>query len=73
MPAAACLPTVGEIARRLDEPIHRVEYILRSRAITPVGRAGHARVYSDEDVELIAEELRRIDADRSRMTGGGAL
>ena len=56
------LPTVGEIARRLGEPIHRIEYVLRTRAITPLGLAGNSRVYAEDTVERVAEELRRIDA-----------
>ena len=58
------LPTVGEIARRLGEPIHRIEYVIRSRRITPRKRAGNARVFGEDSVELIANELRRIDACR---------
>jgi len=57
-------PTVGEIARRLGEPIHRIEYLLRSRNIKPASRAGCANVYAESDVSFIASELRRIDEDR---------
>jgi hypothetical protein len=56
------LPTVGEIARQLGEPIHRIEYVLRTRDIRPSGVAGNCRVYAEEDVERIAAELQRIDA-----------
>lgn len=59
------VPTVGEIARRLGVPVHRVEYVLRARRIEPAGRAGNAYVYSDADVDRIASELRRMDAERS--------
>ena len=55
------MPTVGEISRRVGEPVHRVEYIIRARKIEPSGRAGNARVFTDADVERIARELRRID------------
>ena len=55
------VPTVGEIARRLGEPIHRIEYVIRSRDIQPSCRAGNVRVFSDADVELIASVLSRID------------
>jgi hypothetical protein len=55
------MPTVGEIARRLDEPVHRIEYILRTRDIRPSGMAGHCRVYTEEDIERIAAELQCID------------
>ena len=58
------LPTVGEIARRLDEPLHRVEYVIRSRRIDEAGRAGNARVFSEADVNYIAGELRRIDEEK---------
>ena len=59
-----CVPTVGEIARRLNQPIHRIEYVIRSRGIRPTGLAGIARVFTDMDVDRIAGELRRIDAER---------
>jgi hypothetical protein len=58
------MPTVGEIARRLCEPVHRIEYVLRTRNICPCGVAGNARVYAEEDVERIAAVLRRIDAEK---------
>lgn len=58
------MPTVGEIARRYGVPIHRVEYVIRTRCIEPAGIAGNARIYSDSDVERIASELKRIERDR---------
>ena len=61
----ARLLTVGEIARRLGEPIHRIEYIIRTRDICPKSWAGSCRVFHEDDVTYIASELRRIDADRS--------
>jgi hypothetical protein len=61
------MPTVGEIARRLGEPVHRIEYVLRTRSIRPYGIAGNSRVYVEADVERIATELQRIDA---RKDGG---
>ena len=56
------VPTVGEIARRLGEALHRIEYVIRSRNIQPAGRAGHVRIFAESDVTFIADELRRIDA-----------
>ena len=53
------LPTVGEIARQLDVPLHRVEYIIRSRNLRPIGKAGNARVFSAETVRRISAELER--------------
>jgi hypothetical protein len=55
------MPTVGEIARRLGEPVHRVEYVIRSRKIRPATRAGNYRLFAGEDVRRIADELQRID------------
>jgi len=62
------VPTVGEIARRLGVPEHRVEYIIQSRNIRPHSRAGNLRIFSEADVQHIASELRRIDAEK-----GGAF
>jgi hypothetical protein len=55
------MPTVGEIARRLGQPVHRVEYVIRARQIQPGGRAGNCRVFAEEDVARIAAELRLIE------------
>jgi hypothetical protein len=60
------MPTVGEIARRLGYPVHRVEYIIRSRQIHAAGRAGICRVFAEGDVARIAAELASID----RRIGG---
>ncbi len=57
-------PTVGEIARRLGQPVHRVEYLIRSRGVEPSGVAGNARVFTEEDVARIASEMDRIDQQR---------
>jgi hypothetical protein len=67
MESSRLFATVGEIARRLGKPLHRVEYILRTRDIRPTGMAGNCRVYSDSDVDRIATELQHIDARK----GGG--
>jgi hypothetical protein len=57
--------TVGDIANRLGEPLHRVEYVLRTRRqLRPQGRVGNARIYSESDLQFIASELRRIDAEK---------
>jgi DNA-binding transcriptional MerR regulator len=58
------VPTVGEIARRLSVPIHKVEYVIRARGIVPVAWAGNARVFGEADVQRIASELRRIEDER---------
>jgi hypothetical protein len=61
MPAATKrFVTVGEIARQTGHDLHKIEYILRTREIEPLGKAGNARVYSADVVEWVADELRRI-------------
>jgi len=59
------LPTVGEIARRLDAPLHKIAYIIRSRNIQPISTAGNLRVFSDTQVHRIASELQQIEQERA--------
>jgi DNA-binding transcriptional MerR regulator len=54
------VPTVGSIAQQLGVPLHRVRYVIESRAIEPSGWAGNARVFTDADVDRIRSELARI-------------
>ena len=68
--ATSPLPTVGEIARRLGAPLHRVEYLIRARNIQPRGWAGNARVFANGDIDYIAGELRRIDEEKTERQGG---
>lgn len=65
MGTASQIHTIGSIARQCGVAVHRVEYILRTRRIDPVGRAASVRLFDEEAVEQIASELRRIDADRA--------
>jgi hypothetical protein len=53
--------TVGVIARQMGEPIHRIEYIIRTRNIRPTRIVGRYRVFDEAAVNLIVAELRRID------------
>ena len=68
-PPTTPVATVGEIARRLGESLHRIEYVIRSRNIQPAGRAGHARIFAEADVAYIADELRHIDARQEPAAG----
>ena len=61
------MPTIGEIARRLGEPIHRVAYVIRSRNIAPAATAGNSRVFTEADVSHIAGEIRHINAEREGL------
>lgn len=55
---AIVFETVGSIARRLGVPTHRVLYRIKALGIRHTGRAGIARVFSEDDVQRIAEALR---------------
>jgi hypothetical protein len=57
--------TLGELVRRIGCPIHRVNYIIRSRNIRPAQRAGRARIFSEKDAAFIQDEIRRIDRGHS--------
>jgi DNA-binding transcriptional MerR regulator len=67
-PSTTIAPTVGEIARRLGESLHRIEYVIRSRNIQPASRAGHVRIFAEADVAHIADELRQIDARQEQAS-----
>ena len=59
------LATIGEVARLLRAPLHRIEYILRSRPhIRPRAKAGGARCFDDDAIAQIRHELSSIDARR---------
>ena len=66
---APSAPTVGEISRQTGAAVHRVEYVIRSRKVKAVSRAGNVRVFSDSDVAFIASEIRRLDAERGGVDG----
>ena len=63
--AVGQLNTPASIAKQLGVELHRVEYIIASRGVEPAGWAGHCRIFSEQSVEFIAAELRKIDAERS--------
>lgn len=65
----ARLRTPGVLADDLNVPLHRVLYVLRTRAhIVPSASAGRLRLYDRRAVALIRHELNAIDA---RRRGGG--
>lgn len=63
-PAAPNLLTPGVIARRLAVPLHRVLYVLRTRRVQPVARAGILRLYTLAHLRLVDSELRAIHTAR---------
>ena len=57
---ATPLLTVGEIARRLQQPIHRIEYLIRTRKIVPTSVAGNARVFTEADVAFLESTIAAV-------------
>ena len=62
------LNTVGAIARALNVTPHQVTYVIRSRGLEPADRAGNLRVFSDQQVEQITTEIRKIQKQREGVT-----
>lgn len=62
--------TVSPIAEHLKAPRHRVEYVIDTRGVRPVDRAGVARVFEGGDVAVIAAALARIEAEREGVARG---
>ena len=46
-------------------PVHRIQYVIRSRGIAHVGMAGNVRLYDEAAAQWIGSELRRIADDRN--------
>jgi hypothetical protein len=61
--------TVDAIARALNEPIHRVQYAIKTRGIEPESMVGHICVFSPEAVDRLACILRDIDRQSARRQG----
>ena len=54
------LLTIGLIAERLAEPVHRIRYVIATRQIEPTAKAGNARVFDQDSVESIRKYLTQI-------------
>jgi len=56
------LNTVGKVSQQLGVPLHRLQYVLRSRPhIQPTATAGRLRLFDEQAVRSIEAELRKID------------
>jgi hypothetical protein len=58
------LRTIGQLAKELNADQHQVLYVIRTRKIQPVARAGAYRLFDGAAVDRIASELKRIAAVR---------
>jgi hypothetical protein len=62
------LLTAGGIATELDEPLHRVQHVLRTRRhLAPAARAGTLRLYRLDVIDAVRRELEVVDARRHRL------
>ena len=61
------LITIGVIATEFGKPLHRIEYVLRTRPhIRPAAYAGAVRLFDRDAVAMIKHELDRIAIRRHR-------
>jgi len=51
--------TTGEIAKQLGWPLHRVQYLVRTRQIEPTARAGILRLFDPAILERLRTEARQ--------------
>jgi len=66
------LLTLGLIAEYLQQPPHRIKYLLLSRPhIRPSAIAGRVRLFSRDAVAMLRHELNAIDARLDRGCGDG--
>ena len=58
--------TVGDIARQLNVPLHRVRYLVESRGIEDAGTVGNLRIYDKGVLELVRGYLAELVKGRPR-------
>jgi DNA-binding transcriptional MerR regulator len=66
---ATKLLTVGDLVKLTGLPIHKVEYLLSSRNITPTQRAGRFRLYGPDTVERIKCEVQKMSGAQKKPEG----
>ena len=49
--------TLGKVAQILEVPDHRIHYLFRARKIPEVRRVGGRRIFTEQNIRLIAETL----------------
>jgi hypothetical protein len=59
--------TVGEVVKKLDCPIWRVQWLLRTCDVKPIGRAGVLRLYEPNVMDVLQKELDSIQKRRDSM------
>jgi hypothetical protein len=59
MTATSSLFSVGEAARLLGEPLHRLQFAIRTRRLVPSHRVGGRHVLNEGDLERARQLLSR--------------
>jgi len=54
------MPTLGQIAKELNVPVFKVQYLIKARGIKPIGRAGNIRVFGPEAVKQLRSEIDKM-------------
>jgi hypothetical protein len=60
------LLTVGDLVTALEQPIHKIEYLLSSRNIQPVQRAGRFRLYKHGVIDRLQHEIVTMQKTKNR-------
>ena len=64
MSESPTIHSVGTLAQLFRVPVHRIQYVIRSRGIAPAGIAGNVRLFDDAAAQWIASELQRIAEEK---------
>jgi hypothetical protein len=64
--------TVGAIAACLEQPIHRVQYLIQSRGLRPVGRAGNLRVFDESALTALRQAAAEADLRSGKEVNSNA-
>lgn len=59
--------TIGTVAEKLNVPVHRINYLLRTRPhIHPPAVAARTRLFDNQCLAQLRYELNRMEARRER-------
>jgi len=52
--------TIGQLADMLEEPPHRVDYIIRKLRLKPFDRVGTLRLFTKQQIDIVKNGLYNI-------------
>ncbi len=61
--------TTGQVAQQANIPLWKAQYLIKTRGIKPIGRAGVMRMFSPDVVGVLRSELHSIQAKKERVAG----